>query len=176
MDLIEKTKHAYLGDGVYVEKIEDGFILRTGHHEDNQCDNRIVIDYMVFENLNSFLKKMKVAEHDDVERKYLGILFLQPELIKKTCLCMADFKNQIHQEIFTYYVSRETSDLNHELYGTEMAAHISASMGIEYQFVLDYINKMIDECVSLRNFKSYEDIIRERSVHNLLVEVLNEQL
>lgn len=53
----EREKYSYLGDGVYA--FWDGYhiVLRTGHHEENRCDNQIFLEPSVLTNLNLFAGK-----------------------------------------------------------------------------------------------------------------------
>lgn len=54
----EREKYSYLGDGVYA--YFDGYAiwLRTGHHEESQCDNQICLEPDVLHSLNLFNQRV----------------------------------------------------------------------------------------------------------------------
>jgi hypothetical protein len=50
----ERENHAYIGDGVYAEFDGYRIWLRTGHHLDSECDNKICLEPEVLDSLNEF--------------------------------------------------------------------------------------------------------------------------
>ncbi len=68
MDEKERRKHAYLGDAVYAEWNGYGICLRTNHHTDEQCHNKIYIEPDVLENLNQFYKFIIKEYTDEYDR------------------------------------------------------------------------------------------------------------
>lgn len=58
MNELERQNHEYLGDGVYVEFNGKGLWLRTGHHDEKKCDDKIYLEQKVFSNLNLFVDKL----------------------------------------------------------------------------------------------------------------------
>ena len=60
----DKPNIIYLGDAVYAEFDGRGVILRTGHHEEDQCTNRIYLESDVLNALNRFFK-MCVGEDEN---------------------------------------------------------------------------------------------------------------
>ena len=54
----ERKNYCYLGDNVYAFFDGYGIWLRTGHHEDLKCDDRIYLEPRALENLNLFNNKM----------------------------------------------------------------------------------------------------------------------
>lgn len=57
----EKKKYRYLGDGVYAYFDGHGIWLRTGHHEDAQCDNKIYLDPAVARLFGIFVDDIKAG-------------------------------------------------------------------------------------------------------------------
>ncbi|HAT1964771.1 TPA: hypothetical protein JAG59_002001 [Legionella pneumophila] len=53
----ERKNYCYLGDGVYAFFDGYGIWLRTGHHEERRCDNKIYLEPDVLESLNMFVEK-----------------------------------------------------------------------------------------------------------------------
>jgi len=52
-------EYEYLGDGVYA-CFERGMLwLRTGHHDEMECDNQIGLEPQVLEALNRFVERLK---------------------------------------------------------------------------------------------------------------------
>lgn len=49
----------YIGDGVYASFDGCHVILRTGHHDESQCDNQIFLELEVLQRLNEFNNRMK---------------------------------------------------------------------------------------------------------------------
>ncbi|HEO1391235.1 TPA: hypothetical protein VAH77_000450 [Legionella pneumophila] len=70
----QRKNYCYLGDGVYAFFDEYGIWLRTGHHEDALCDDKIYLEPDVFESLNMFVEKLRSTKQvtpDDVHG-YVG--------------------------------------------------------------------------------------------------------
>lgn len=61
----ERKKHAYLGDGVYVEWDGFHFILRTDSHKDNECRNKIYLEQEIAERLDLFVKNKLLKNCDE---------------------------------------------------------------------------------------------------------------
>lgn len=54
MDNEDRANHCYVGDGVYAQWDGYGFWLRTEHHTDEKCADRIYIEPGVLDSLNQF--------------------------------------------------------------------------------------------------------------------------
>lgn len=54
----ERKNYCYLGDEVYAFFDGHGIVLRTGHHEDEHCDQKIYLEPDVLESLNMFHEKV----------------------------------------------------------------------------------------------------------------------
>ncbi|HAT1745432.1 hypothetical protein ACF0MN_11010 [Legionella pneumophila] len=70
----QRKNYCYLGDGVYAFFDGDGIWLRTGHHEDALCDDKIYLEPDVLESLNMFVEKVRQRNEissDDVHG-YMG--------------------------------------------------------------------------------------------------------
>ena len=50
----ERKNYCYLGDGVYAYFDGYGIWLRTGHHEEARCDDKIYLEPNVLNSLNKF--------------------------------------------------------------------------------------------------------------------------
>jgi len=59
----ERKNHCYLGDGVYGEWDGFHFILRTGDHRDDKCDNKIYLEESVLINFLEWTQKIVSKEH-----------------------------------------------------------------------------------------------------------------
>lgn len=55
----ERKNYSYLGDGVYSFFDGYGIWLRTGHHDENLCDDKIYLEPDVLFSLNKFDKKVR---------------------------------------------------------------------------------------------------------------------
>lgn len=59
MNELERQNYRYLGDGVYAHFNGTGVWLRTGHHEENKCDDKVYLEGKVFESLCDFVADLK---------------------------------------------------------------------------------------------------------------------
>ncbi len=50
----EKEKYCYLGDGVYAYFDNYGVWLRTGHHEESECQDKIYLEPSALNKLNKW--------------------------------------------------------------------------------------------------------------------------
>lgn len=55
----ERSKYSYIGDGVYAFFDGYGIWLRTGHHDENKCDDKIYLEPDVLDCLNLFNQRMR---------------------------------------------------------------------------------------------------------------------
>lgn len=60
----ERKNHCYIGDGVYAEWDGYGYWLRTGHHEEARCDNKIYLEPKVLESFNRFHKHLQDTRNE----------------------------------------------------------------------------------------------------------------
>lgn len=58
----EQNRHAYVGGGVYAEFDGYGIVLRTSHHDDAYCDNKIYLEPFVLSGLNEFYRLQRGGE------------------------------------------------------------------------------------------------------------------
>ena len=59
MNDTERENYSYLGDGVYAFFDGYGIWLRTGHHEEHKCDDKIYIEPSVYLSLNKFIDGLR---------------------------------------------------------------------------------------------------------------------
>jgi hypothetical protein len=60
MNDLERENYMYLGDGVYVYFNGMGLWLRTGHHEESKCDDKIYLEGKSFKSLCDFVENLKI--------------------------------------------------------------------------------------------------------------------
>ena len=55
----ERENRSYLGDGVYIESVPNGIILRTGDHRNEHCTHVIYLEHEVLTKLFNFINELK---------------------------------------------------------------------------------------------------------------------